>query len=193
MNLSRLASLAPTPDDTAWYDVIGRFKNYAQEFENRYRNLQSKHIDAAKYPELANDQLDLLRRGTEVKSTIQSITGAVDDAWSWLKNTFGFDGIRQMDTQMGTMGIPIVIPIAVVSGAVALIYKWNLNSDEFEKRYAFMRDMEAKGYSARQIRDMMEGLTTSKPLINFGGSTTLLIIGGLGLLAYINRDKLRLG
>lgn len=192
MRMDQLASLLPTPDDErAWYDVIGKFHDYTAKFWTAYNQLKSTHIDAAKYPELSELQLDLLRRASEVRMTIQNITGSIDGAWTWLKSKFGFNGLADAAYQTGLGALPL-IPIAAVVGAVTLITKWLLDFDTFNKKLAEVKRLEAKGYSSAQASEIVEK-TYGGSFFNLGNVGTVAVVGVVGLLLFINRDKLRLG
>lgn len=183
MTLSRLAAAVPTPDDTAWYDVIGKFKSAVAKFQAEYATLQSINIDPVKYPDLSKMQLDLLRSGNTIKETIRSITGAVDSAWSWIKSTFGFDGLHQM-AQINGLGIAPLIPIAVVVGAVAAMVKWGLEFAAFYMKLEYAKSLAAQGLSPVQINEAMKAQESSKPLFDFSGISKVAMFGIAGFIGY---------
>ena len=189
MNLSQLTDILPTPDDSAWYDVIIKFKNYTTKFTENYNRLKTINIDPSRYPALADEQLELLKRGTTVKANINKITNTIDDAWTWLKSKFGFDGLNDVATLSHGLGFVPLIPIAVVAGSVTLLVKWILDYSEFVKRYDYATELEQKGYSTTQINELMTGITQEKPLIDFGKAMPVLIIAGLGIFVIMNKDK----
>lgn len=189
MNLGTLRDTLPTPDDAAWYDVITKFKNYAAKFASNYNELKSVDIDAGKYPELSKLQLDLLRRGLTVKATIQSVMGAVDNAWTWLKGQFGFEGVRELGSLSTGLGVVPLVPIAVVVAAVALIAKWLMDYNSFKTRLTEVKRLEAKGYSSDQAANIVDKIYSDKSLFNLGQAIPVVFIGGLALFAYLNRNK----
>lgn len=189
MNFQRLGEIAPTPDDLAWYDVIGKFKRYVNDFMQQYNTLQNTHIDSVKYPELSKTQIELLKRGTGIKGQIQSITGAIDSAWGWLKDTFGFDGVRDMDRQMGSMGIPVLIPIAVVVAAITAITKWGLDYTKFYQKLQYAKKLQQDGYAPTQINEMVSTVGKGTSLFDFGTLGPIAFIGVAGVLGYMVLKK----
>ena len=186
MDLGNLSSMLPTPDSENWYDVITKFKRYVREFATKYDNLKSINIDAGKYPQLHAEQLDLLRRGTLIKDKIRSVTGAVDQAWNWLQSQFGFKGVNELSS----LGLPI-IPIVVVVGIVSLLIKWIFDYDLALKKYDETQRLEQRGYSPTQAAQIIDKIHGDKGIFNLGKIGPVVFIAGLGLLAYMNRDKLR--
>ena len=185
MNLKQLGDIVPTPDDSvAWYDIIGKFRNAVSQFQSYYNALQSENIDSGIFPKLADEQLILLQRGADIKSRIQSVTSAIDDAWNWVKGVFGFSGLREADTALGGLGIPL-IPIAVVGALIAYMGKYGLDYIEHQKTYALMQRLLNEGYSPAQVNEMITGVKKESALIDFGKLAPVAFVGVVGLLGLL--------
>ena len=191
MNLSMLSNALPTPDnDVVWYDVISKFKNYATKFASQYNELKNTGIDPDKYPELADEQLDLLRRGNSIQNSIREITGQVDSTWTWLKSQFGFSGLADVSNLTPGLGFVPLIPLAVVAGSVALIAKWIFDYNEFSTKLSEVKRLEQKGYSSVQASEIVDKLFGDKGIFSdIGKALPYIAVGGIGLLLYMNRNR----
>lgn len=191
MNYDRLLSALPTPsDETAWYDVIGQFKNKAAEFTQWYNTISGIKIDPVLYPELIAEKRELLTRGDSIKEKITYITGKVDEAWNWLTSNFGLSGY-EMEEQLEDTGLGLlpIVPIAVVVGAVALIVKWCLDAKRFADKIKLMGNLRRQGYSPDKATEIIKDLENKTAIFNFGSALPVVLIGGFALLAWIKHRR----
>ena len=168
-------SAVPTPSDSiAWYDVIGKFRYYARKFSEAYNSLVNSRVDPKKYPALASERNDLLRRGYDIKATIQSITSKIDAVYNWIKSIDlnPFDGL----------GFLPLIPIAVVVASVALMSKFIFDYATFTRRLSEVKRLETRGYSSGQASTIVDKAAGDQSLFNIGrGLPVAFIIGLIGL------------
>lgn len=177
MNLGFLRAVTPTPETAEWYNVVAKFKQYANEFTANYSKLQSININPAEFPELADEQFNLLKSGAKVKSTIQEVTGAINRAWDWIKSSTGL-------SELG-----FLLPLAGVIAGIAALTKFGGDFASFWKRYSYSRELLDKGYSPTQVNNIMKGITQNESLFNMGQTLPIVFIGGLALFAFLNRSK----
>lgn len=145
-----------------WQNQVDTFKQKAREFIALFTELKGKE-DALKN---ADDETKkryekLMSRGDWIFKTIQSIASKID----WAINSFSGIG-------MGGMGILPVVPIAVIAGALAVITAWLSDAYSLNKKLDTIKELEAKGHSADDIRDLVHGA----PLINIGGNLSGLLM-----------------
>lgn len=169
-----LLNAIPTPDNqTAWYDVIGKFKAKASEFERERLKLEKYKTLAARNPKTKAEFERLSGQGVSIKANIQKITSSVSDTWNWLKSSIGLSGL----------GILPLIPIAVVAGSVTLMSKWLADAYMFNKKMESIEKLQAKGVSASEASAIVD--RADQPIGSglFGGigkSVVLIALVGVG-------------
>lgn len=159
-----------------WQSVVDDFKAKARQFMDAMNWLSSNGAAFNATPELKAEREKLLSRGSIIKSTIEMTTKAIDEANKLLtsfKNLFGMNGTRP--GQLGAL--PIVLPLAVVTAAVAAIVYW---MNDFNRlRSKMYTDMVEAGIDPKKATETI----TSVPS---GGSTSILptIAGASNFLPY---------
>lgn len=153
--------------------LVDKFKSKVANFSDMLANLQSRKIDAAKYPDLAQQQSDLLSRGNIIRRTIQALTDAVDRVFSFFKGVAGMDGL----------GIVPLLPIAAITVAVAAITKWTTDAYEFSKRLDAISSLEAQGYdpvrAGQIVNQQMPTSSIFGGLGGFGGLIPWIAVAGV--------------
>lgn len=150
-------------DQAAWYDVIGRFKEAAINFDQAFYDLsQTPTPDDAG---LAAEQAALLQRGTTIQNTVSGIRSALADvqaalsgawdqvtgAWDWIAGQVGLNGYEG-----GGLGMPPLIPIAIVAGSIVTIGLFLSDKAKFDRRMQAYEASIAAGNSPEQAATAIE-------------------------------------
>jgi len=163
-------AVATSQEELAWYNVIGKFRQKAQEFETMMERLQSQKAIAARDPKLAAEYSTMMNAAMTLQQKIKQIRDATDAVINWLKGVFGFDGL----------GFVPLIPIAVVVASLAAIGKWVKDAYIFSAKLDKVAALEKQGMSSREAIARVQSLTPASSL--FGINTKWLVIGGLSLV-----------
>lgn len=181
--LHALLGTVPTPEnETAWYDVIGKFKAKADEFDKLRADLEKNRVIAAKDPALQTEYNDLMDRSLSIRDKIRSITSSVNGAWQWLKDAVGLDGLNEL-------GFLPLIPIAVVAGSVTLMVKWISDAYEFNRKMEEIAKLQSKGVSAQQAANIVGQAGGGFSLFSAGTVSKVLLVGGVGTVLYLIAKK----
>lgn len=134
----------PTSEETtAWYDLVGKFRNLANQFMSSWNYLLSQQAYVNAHPELKSDYTALMSRGVSLRSTIESTLSTIQGAMDWLKNWFG-------------LGLIPLIPIAVLAGSIALVTKWVTDAYALKARIDEQQRLEAKGLTPQQAANVLK-------------------------------------
>ena len=155
--------MATTQQDLAWYDLVGRFRRKAAEFERIFNKLVNDRDFVSRRPALKADYDRLLSAGRLLQAKIVSARNKINSALAWLKGLVGLDGL----------GFLPLLPIALVSASNVAIGKWVSDAYMMSKRIDETRRLEAKGYSPSRA----DALATRSTSTAGGG----IIGGALGL------------
>lgn len=149
--------------------AVQSLKEKGAQFMGAYGSLMSLEERAAAYPDLHTKWKSLKSEGDKIKSSVQYIANIVDSVGGFLGRTFGLSG-------MGAMGVFPLIPIAVVTGAIAAIsafvYAVSNFSDSLTKR-----EMVEKGYSGKDI-----GMSSQTMLGDVSTIVKYVAIAGFGII-----------
>lgn len=109
-------------EPTEWYDLLGKFKEKADEFSGIYDRLLKSGELIKGNPELTRERAQLLARAEKVKATVDTLTKTVDTAYSFLKNSMGL-GNYSNESGNGALGALPLIPVAVAAASIAAMTK----------------------------------------------------------------------
>lgn len=196
---------APTihPATPAWYDLVGRWRAKANEFEDAYRRLVSERPDAHTHPQLFAQWRQLVassavtrKRITEIANALSAAHHAFSQASDSLSRnpifeaaaragTSAWDWIKR-ETGLGELGfLPILITSAVIAASLAAITYKLVEMHEFSQRLAEVAKLEAKGVAPAQAASIVQGLAPrSSSFSLISGSTgkyLALAAGGVAL------------
>ena len=160
--------------------LVERFKSKVLNFSEALQNLQSRKVDAARYPDLAAQQRDLISRGDALKRTISVVTSAVDKVFSFFRGVTGMDGL----------GVIPLLPVAAITVVVGAMTKWVTHAYEFGRRLDAIAALEAKGYSPERAGEIVKGqLPDDKPFGGFGLDVSAVLpwVAMAGVLYFIWR------
>jgi len=168
---------------TAWYDLVGKFRNYANQFMTEYNQLidLGKRMDQFP-PVLQSQYTSLVNRAQTIQNTITSVTQKIDQAASWLSNMVnGLGGLSQ------PLGVIQFLPIAIVAGAVTFITIWLTDVSEFWMRLSeFQRLQSEENLTPQQAAEAIKTMSGGFNLDIFKPLAPMILLG----LAFIFLPKL---
>ncbi len=142
--------------------LLNRFKVKAGEFMDALNKLNS----FTDVPPNLEEEFSYLRTTADVVGgTISTITGTVDSVTGFFSDFFSFDGVaatrEYIDNKpVAGMGLIPLIPIAMISGALAAMTKFISDVYVFERKITEQKRLVSTGVSeqdAAQIVDKIAG------------------------------------
>jgi hypothetical protein len=164
-------------ENQGWID---KFKTRIAEFTNVFTRLKSIGPQMQSIPELNAEYQSLMARGNAIQTTIDTLTGSINKAVQWFKNVFGMDGVGMAGR--GQLGVLPLLPIAAISGALALIGYWVSDVYTFNEKLKKFDDLTASGQSAQEAARIISQLTDKPGLFDTGLGKWIMpviIVGGL--------------
>lgn len=142
--------------------LLSRFRTKAQEFMQAVARLDAI-TDVP--PNLQEEYRTLQGRAGVVKNSIAWITETVDNITGFFSDVFQFDGVSAVRDYINndtpnTLGFVPLLPIAAITGALALMGKFIADVYLFERKIAEQQRLVARGISeqeAAQIVDQISG------------------------------------
>lgn len=157
--------------ETAWYDIVGKFRNAKTEFYTNYSALQKTD---PKTPALIAEKRALMNRASTVDATIKNLDKTVEYFAGLLKKI-----------GVGGLGVLPVLPVVAVAGAVTLISKWLKDTYEFSVKMNRVRELEQKGVSPSEAARIVEKTTEAgQGLFSLKGLNTLITLAVIGGAAW---------
>lgn len=162
---------------------IDRFKARVAEFQDLYVRMRGIESNIAAIPELKPQYDSLMARGATIQGTIDTVTNAINSAVQWFKSAFGMEGLNQAKHRAAdNLGALQFLPIAAISGALALIGSWVTDTLQFYKRVELYDNLRAEGKSAGEAGQIVAGLTTEPGFFDVNVQkmiVPLVIVAGL--------------
>lgn len=166
---------------------IQKFRNKAAQFWAQWNTLDDMYPTVSRQsPAIRNEYQSLMDRGSTIRSTVETISGAIDRAAKvyesvrdWVSSTFGLNG-NDINNKVNELGVIPLIPIALIIGSLAAMSKWVSDAYEFNERLKEIRRLEATGLSPAEAAAIVER-TMDKGF--FGGAGNLVPIALLGVAA----------
>ena len=150
--------------------IIERFKARIAEFQEWFTRLGQ--VGDRVPPEMMGEYENLISRGSTIQSTIDTITGGIDKAVSWFKGAFGLDAVTL--AKRGQLGAIPLLPVAAISGAMALIGYWITDTMQFIRRMDEFERLRAQGVPPDEAAKAVQTTATAPPL--FGMDIQQLVI-----------------
>jgi len=184
--------MAETTETLSTNDIslLNRFKAKASEFMIALDRLNS--IDNV--PGNLQEEYSGLRSTADyVQGTINWITSTVDSVTGFFSDYFGFDGVSGVRDYINgdnryndqSMGVIPLIPLAAISGAVALMSKFIVDVYVFERKVSEQKRLENTGMSPQQAAEVVDKIKGKTLTDNLAGIVKP-VAWGLGLF-FISR------
>lgn len=141
--------------------LLQRFKNKAEEFMTAVGRLdQIGHVP----PNLVAEYNALQGQASIVKNSISWITETVDTVTGFFSDVFQFDGVDAVRSYINnespnTLGFAPLIPVAVISGALAAMGKFISDVYLFERKVTEQQRLVAKGMPEDEAADVVSQIT----------------------------------
>lgn len=166
-----------TPEqETAWYDVVGKFRNAAADYDRAISTAQSYADVAAESPDLKAQYDSAMSTYETLKEKIASVQQSIASAMGWFRNLFSAAEPAMRGSGLRGLGILPLVPIALVSATLAVVaYEakqvWTLNA-----KLSAAADLRRQGVPPAQAAEMVATITGESP--DSGGIVGMLIGGG---------------
>lgn len=159
-----------------WQNSVDSFRTKAKAFMAEYAELQSLGQYADATPELRTAYDSLMSKGQWLYNAIANVASKID--------------MMGGGSTMGAMGALPLVPLAVISGALAAITAWLSDAYIMKQKLNVAREALSQGHTPGNIADMINGGS----LISVKGSTfqTLLLLGTVGAAVYFFSKKVRI-
>jgi len=157
-----------TAQRSSWADVITRWHKVVAAWQHNFSLLQSKADIAKASPQLQQEYNKAMQQAGAVHSRINEINAALSDVEAWLqgkwtdlKNVwsyvsgqvsqlFGYQRAYVQPVSLGELGQFVIIPIAIVSAAVAWISSKSLDTYQLNKKLDTVKQYVDQGYSPQE-------------------------------------------
>ncbi|MCP4408108.1 MAG: hypothetical protein GY807_10185, partial [Gammaproteobacteria bacterium] len=157
------------------------------EFTQVFTRLKALGPQINQLPDLKPEYQSLVERGNTIQTTIDRVTASINNVVHWFKNVFGMDGLSM--ARAGQLGALPLLPIAAISGAMALIGYWISDVYQFYQKLEKFDQLRAEGKSASEASRIVSELTDKPGLFNIGLGNVLLPILVIGGLWWFMRNK----
>ncbi len=158
--------------------LIERFKARIAEFREVFARLRGigEQIPAP----MQGEYQDLINRGNTIESTITTVTDGINTAVNWFRGAFGLDAVNM--AQRGQLGLIPLLPVAAITGALALIGYWITDTMAFMKRVDAMVALVQQGYTPTEAAEAVKEAATKPPIFGLDLQQWIvpaLILGGV--------------
>lgn len=174
-----------TPQDMSWLE---KFRQAAIEFRDALASLVSMQSYVQSRPALKKEYDGLMSTGSTIKATVEYITTTVDKVTGFFSNLFGLGNMPMYARPSSQLGVIPLIPIAMISGAVAVMGKWVRDVYLFERTVSEQKRLESRGLSPSEASAIVQGNSSAAGGDSLFGAFSPLIkpaavlVGGLFLL-----------
>lgn len=159
-----------------WDEAIAEFRKKAAEFQSAY-NFLLDNGSQFNNAELLNKRQTLLSSGNAIKTTIETATKAIDSVQGVLKDVGDFIGLN---------ALPALLPIAVVTGAVAAISYWLNQFDAL--RAEIYQDLIESGKTPEQAAQIVQTIRPAPGGLSSVASSILPLVAGAAFLWWVTKN-----
>jgi len=146
-----------------WNDAVADLRAKAEQFSVLYDRLVELKNVALNSPDLINQYNALMKKGDQLRSTIQTTMNAVEQTIKTVKGFFG----------VGNLGVLPLIPIAIIVAAVSALGIWIVSATETITKLESRERLLNKGITPDQLVKIEQG---KKGLLNFNFPGSEMII-----------------
>jgi hypothetical protein len=140
--------------------MIARFRAKAKEFVDAWNTLAT--IENVP-PNLQAEYADLQERGGVIQWSLTGLTQTVDTVTGFVSDVFNFDGVSATRDYINgrdtTLGIAPLIPIAAITGALAVMGKFITDVYLFERKVNEQKRLVAGGMPETDAADVVKRMT----------------------------------
>lgn len=165
--------------------IIERFKARIAEFTSLFSRLSG--VGSNVPPEMRGEYETLISRGTTIQSTIDNLTGGINTAVDWFRGAFGLDAVGM--ARRGELGVLPLLPVAAISGAMALIGYWITDTMKFIKKMDQFEQMRAQGVPAAEAAQAVQTAGAGMPIFGIDLQRWIVPMAILGGVWWFIRNK----
>lgn len=150
--------------------LLEKFKVKAAEFMQALDKINS--IEDIP-PNLQEEFSGLMYTAQTIQSSIGWITTTVDSVSGFFSDFFGFNGVAAtrdyINGKPNDLGVVPLLPVAAISGAIALMSKFIADVYVFERKVTEQKRLEASGIAPQEAAKMIEKITGQTALQSLAG------------------------
>lgn len=186
---------ATASEKAAWFDLLGKWRKAASDFEQAQAWLASQaSFMAAQSPAIRAEYQDKTQKAATLKARIMQVSGALRSVESWLKGAYtsvvqpwerAGVSIREW---LGLGAVPALIPFAVVGAALAAVSYFLVDFAKYRTKLTELRRLQEQGYTPEQAAAMLERI---EPKGILGGMQGVLLAGALLALVIFVLPRMR--
>ena len=155
--------MAETINNLSAQDIslLERFKNKAADFMQAVDRLNS----ISEIPPNLRDEYDGLHwQASAVQNSIGYLTQTIDTVTGFFSDVFQFDGVSAVKSYINnetdnTLGIAPLIPVAAISGALALMGKFISDVYLFERKVNEQKRLVSSGMNEAQAAEIVDKIS----------------------------------
>ena len=175
--------VAGSPQEAGFWGEVDRFKGKADEFYRVWQGLRAKRQAASASPELQREYSDVMGEADTVvakMSDVERVVGAVRET---VTGWFGVEGYRQAGrTLMGLGALPL-LPIALITAAIAWITGWLGKAYLLDRKLTSVETMIAGGVDPSEAGRVVHGDENGGFFAGLGGELAPLALAGVAIAA----------
>ncbi len=138
---------------------IDKFRLKASQFMSAWNELTSmRNIPV----NLQSEYTSLRSSGSEIQSTLQWITSAIDSVTGYVSNMFNFNGVDNVkgyiNNDSNNMGFISLIPIAAIVASLAIMTKFISDVYVFKSKLNEQKRLENTGLNPQQAAKVVENM-----------------------------------
>lgn len=202
------AETPPTQqDNTAWYDLIGKWRAAVQNFQTNYQLVASPQdaAAAATDPDLQAKYQAVLADAQTVNQKIQDIDAALSDVQAWLSGAWDTvkgwwesvsGGVSQLfgysprvipgrAVQLGGLGVVWLIPLSVVAAGIAYVAGKAMDLYQTHQQLAAVQTYVNQGYTPAQAAAAVAQAAPAGGLFSGISDTVKWVVGGTAAMALL--------
>lgn len=179
--MTTATTTATPPQSPEWWNLVGRWRTLAAEFERDYQALLAQRAFVEQRPALRARWQSLVTDANKTRATITTIAetlkrvlNVASGAWDWIKGATGLNGLG---------ALPLV-PLAVIAASIAAITKWLTDARQFSRELEEARRLEASGMSPAQAAALArrDGAGGGGIKLPFGIELSPLAVGAIAFV-----------
>lgn len=140
-------------EEEKWLNAVNVLQQKAGNFNQLFNRVLNSERTATVTPNLYNEYTGLVDRGRTIKNTISTTTSAIDTVYGFVTEALGK---KQADSLSGLGFIPL-IPIAIITGAIAAITYWINDAVKYLDKTAQVESLTRQGVTPEKAYTTVYG------------------------------------
>lgn len=143
-----------------WNNAVDKLRLKGEEFSRVYDLIINSENIASTNDDLYSDYESIKFKGNAIKATIEKVTRLVDEAFNASSNIIGQDNTINMierNSHMDGLGFIPLIPIAVITAAIAAITYWVNDAMQYLGKVEQVKNLINRNVSPEKAYDIVHG------------------------------------